>query len=80
MKIKHGPQEIEVDPVEVIKAEEPWCEYVLADGTKIKVKHVLGAVFRAKEVYIDTEEPLYVVRSQNVVMATEVPEELKRKG
>jgi len=80
MKIKHGPQEIEVDRVEVIKAEEPWCEYVLADGAKIKVKHVLGAVFRAKEVYTDSEEPLYVTRSQNVVMAIEVPEELKRKG
>jgi hypothetical protein len=80
MKIKHGPQEIEVDPIEIVKAEEPWCEYVLADGTKIKVKHVLGAVFRAKDVYTDSDDPLYVTRSQNVVIASDVPEALKRKG
>jgi len=79
MKIKHGPQEIEVDPVDIIKAEEPWSEYVLADGTRIKIKHVLGAVFRAKHVYTESDEPLYIARSQNVVMATEVPEDLKRK-
>ena len=80
MKIKHGPQEVEVDPVEIIKADEPWCEYVLADGTKIRIKHVLGAIFRAKELFNEGGEPLYITRSQNVVMATDVPEDLKQKG
>jgi len=80
MKIKYGPQEVEADPVEIVKADEPWCEYVLADGTKIRIKHVLGAVFRACDVYNDSGEPLYITRSQNVVIASEVPDDLKQEG
>ena len=79
MKIKYGPREIEVDPVEVMKSNEPWCIYELADGTKIKVKHVLGAIFRAKEEFTDSDEPLYITRSSNVIVPFEVPEGLKRK-
>lgn len=80
MRIRHGTRDIEVDPVEIIKAEEPWCEYALEDGTRIKIKHVLGAIFRAREVYTESGEPLYITRSQNVVMAAEVPERLKKEA
>jgi len=80
MKIKYGSQEVEADPVEIIRADEPWCEYVLADGTKIRIKHVLGAIFRASDTYNDSGEPLYITRSQNVVIASEVPDDLKQEG
>ena len=79
MKIKYGPQELEVNPVEIVKADEPWCEYVLADGTKIRIKHVLGAIFRARDVYNDNGEPLYITRSQNVVIASETPDDLLKQ-
>ncbi|GAG20519.1 unnamed protein product [marine sediment metagenome] len=79
MKIKYGPNEVEADPIEIVTATEPWCIYELADGTKIKVKHVLGAIFRAKNEFTDSNEPLYIIRSQNVVVPFEVPEDLKRK-
>lgn len=80
MKIKYGPREIEADPIEIVKANEPWCVYELEDGTKIKIRHVLGAIFRAKAEYTDSDEPLYITRSSNVIVPFEVPEELKRKG
>lgn len=80
MKIKYGSREVEADPVEIIKVDEPWCEYVLADGTKIRIKHVLGAIFRASDTYNDDGEPLYITRSQNVVIASEVPDDLKQEG
>ena len=79
MKIKYGPKDVEADPIEVVNATEPWCMYELADGTKIKIKHVLGAIFRAKNEFTDANEPLYIIRSQNVVVPFEVPEDLKRK-
>ena len=79
MRVKYGSEQVEVDPVEIIKAEEPWCEYTLADGTKIRVKHVLGSIFRAKSTFNENGEPLYITRSQNVVFAAEIPEDLKKK-
>ena len=79
MRVQYANQEVEVDPVEIVEAKEPWCEYLLADGTKIRVRHVLGAIFRAKNIYNDSGEPLYITRSQNVVIAVEVPDEIRRK-
>ena len=79
MKIKFGPNEVEADPIEVVDTNEPWCVYELADGTKLKIKHVLGAVFRAREQFTDSNEPLYIIRSSTVVVPFEVPENLKRK-
>ena len=53
---------------------------MLADGAKIRIKHVLGAIFRASDTYNDSGEPLYITRSQNVVIASEVPDDLKQEG
>ncbi|MCK4513744.1 MAG: hypothetical protein KAU31_00730 [Spirochaetaceae bacterium] len=78
MKINYGPNEVEADPNEIVNATEPWCIYELVDGTKIKVKHVIGATFRAKNEFTDSNEPLYIIRFQNVVVPLEVPEDLKR--
>jgi hypothetical protein len=42
MKIR-GPDEsqMEVDPVDVVEANEPWAIYKLADGTELRVRFVL---------------------------------------
>jgi len=79
MKIKHGRQDVEVDQIEVVKSDEPWCEYSLADGSKIRVRHVLGAMFRAQHSFTEDEDPLYITRSQIVVIPAEIPDDLRRK-
>ncbi|HAF70794.1 MAG: hypothetical protein XD60_0148 [Acetothermia bacterium 64_32] len=79
MKIKYGGEEIEVDLVDVVEAKEPWAEYKLSDGTKLKVRFVLGAVYRAKDKYTEGGDPVYITRSQNIVVAI-VPDELRKEG
>ena len=64
---------------------EQWSEYILVDGTIIKLKVVLQKISRAltldgKEIYYKEDgEPLYSVRFQNVVSAN-VPEKLLKRG
>jgi len=78
MKIKYGGREVEVDLVDVLEAKEPWAEYKLADGTELRVRFVLGAVYRARNEYTEDGDPLYITRSQNIVVAI-VPEELRKE-
>lgn len=80
MKIRYGQREVEVDPVQVVKADEPWCEYVLSDGSKVRARHVLGAIFRARELFTEDGDPVYITRSQVVVVPAESPDALRRKG
>jgi len=80
MKMK-GPdgKMIEADVVEVVESSEPWSVYKLSDGTELRVKFVLGVVYRARTAMSKEGEPIYVARSQNVVVAV-VPDHLKGEG
>jgi len=79
MQIKdQAGRPVEADLVEIVESSEPWSEYVLADGTTIRIKFVLGAAYRAKNKWNEDGDPLYVTKAQTVVMAV-VPDDLKRK-
>jgi len=68
---------VEGDVIGVAESSEPWSEYTLNDGTILKVKFVLGAVFRLKGKWTDDGDPMYITKSQSVVMAI-VPDKLKK--
>lgn len=57
--------------------DEPWCQYQLEDGTKLRIRLVLSEVIRVDGAYTLEGDPLYVARSSNVI-ATVVPEALRR--
>lgn len=77
-KIKMGQQEVEGSEVTFRSSSENWNEYLLDDGTVLKVKLVLTDVTRLDQ--WDTEgNPVYVLRSTNVV-STSPPERLKKPG
>ncbi|MFP3950783.1 MAG: hypothetical protein ACLFVP_01345 [Candidatus Bathyarchaeia archaeon] len=57
--------------------EEHWNTYELDDGTVLKVKLVLKGVKRVKGQYSPDGNPIYLVNSQNIVRATNIPEDLK---
>lgn len=52
---------------------EPWCELDCDDGTRIRVKLVVTEVIKIDGARTPEGDPVYVIRSSNVMHAT-VPE------
>jgi len=77
-KYNFGGREIMGQEVEFEAERESWNIYVLEDGTKLRMKTVAASIVRLDE-YLPSGEPMYLVNASNVV-ATDVPEQLKRKG
>jgi hypothetical protein len=50
--------------VEVIESKEPWSEYTLKDGTKIRLKQTLVNVIRLDDKKNLNGEPVYSIQSQ----------------
>ncbi|PYT82880.1 MAG: hypothetical protein DMG40_04435 [Acidobacteria bacterium] len=57
---------------------EKWNTYILADGTKLRMKAVVASVIRLDE-YLPNGDPMYMVNASNVV-ATDVPDQLKKRA
>jgi hypothetical protein len=49
--------------IEVLDAKERWSEYRLADGTTMRVKSVVIAVFRDEDQKTADGEPIYSMKS-----------------
>lgn len=52
---------------------EDWNIYKLPDGSRTKIKMVVGAVFRAKDRYDQFGDPMYLVNASNVVIGVPKP-------
>lgn len=59
-------------------AREHWNEYLLDDGTIIKLKPVATEVFRLDDRYDPQGNPVYLVKSTNVMVVSS-PEDLRKK-
>jgi hypothetical protein len=75
MKAPNG-ELVEAETIEVVRENPVWSRYELQDGSVIRVKPIVAAVFRTAK-YTEAGEPIYIVRYQNVV-AADVAESLKR--
>lgn len=73
-KIK-GPtgEMVEATELSFQNVREHWNEYLLDDGTIIKLKPVATEVFRIDEMRDPQENPVYVLNSTNVLVVN-VPE------
>lgn len=49
--------------VEMLEAKERWNEYRLADGTTLRLKPVMIAIFRADGQFTPDGEPVYNMKS-----------------
>lgn len=69
-KIK-GPdgKDHDVTPVGFQNAREYWNEYLLDDGTIIRLKLVATEVLRVEDMRDQNGNPVYVVKSTNVITA-----------
>jgi hypothetical protein len=69
--------EKEAELVEIRQADEHWNNYILADGTVLRMKQVATEVWRVLNEWDIEGNPLYLVKSQGV-MAVTASEQLRR--
>lgn len=77
-KINFQGKEVDATEVEFQTRKEDWSEYQLMDGSVLKMKLVVGDILRIEGMYDEEGNPLYRVKSSNVVMIKS-PDALKRK-
>lgn len=78
LKLPNG-QEVDATILSFQAAGEHWNEYLVDDGTVIRVKVVATEVLRLDEQYDAQDNPIYLLQSTNV-MAVSSPDKLKRRG
>ncbi len=79
IKVIWNGKEADAYPVKITGMDEKVQVYTLADGTTLHVRLVVTQVARVKDQYNEqTNEPVYVMRTQVVASALANPE-LKKK-
>ena len=76
VELRIGDKTVEGTLVDFETMREEYNSYKLADGSIIRMKTVVTNIIRTAE-FTPTGEPVYIVNSQNVLVA-DVPDELKR--
>ena len=69
---------VDAELIEISQASEYWNQYILEDGTMLKMKLVTTKVVRLVGQYDQMGNPVYFVNSTNVV-SVECPDNLKKK-
>ncbi len=77
--INFGGKQVEASPVEVNQSSERWNDYILEDGTLLKMKLVLKKVLRVDSEYDAEGNPVYVMQSTNVTSVS-ASKNLKRSS
>lgn len=65
------------DSIGIASSNEPWAQYVLEDGTTVKVKLVMLDAVRLDE-FNETNDPVYQFQFQQIIGVV-APDKLKRK-
>ena len=65
--------------VDIVESIERFNEVRLDDGTVLRVKIVTTEVTRIDDRWDEEGNPMYAIKSHNVVTVSEAPENLKRK-
>lgn len=72
----NGPV-VDAELVDVQSSQESWSQYLLGDGTSLKLKVVVTEVWRAVDVYDAEGNPQYIVKSGNILVVN-APDELRK--
>ncbi len=78
-KIPFKGQEVDATEIDFQTRKEEWNDYQLMDGSVVKIKLVVTEIFKVPDEYDNEGNPVYVVRSKNV-LAIRSPDNLKRKA
>ena len=78
IKVPYQGKSYDALDMEFKTIKEEWNEYETSDGSSIRLKVVVTNIARVKGQYDKVGNPIYVVRSSNVVSIVS-PENLKQK-
>ncbi len=76
-KIPFQGQQVDATEVDFETRKEDWNEYQLMDGSTIKMKLVMAEIFRVEGRYDNEGNPIYVLKSKNVLIVRS-PDDLKK--
>ena len=76
VELKLGDKTVEGTLVDFETVREEYNSYKLSDGSIIRMKTVVTNIIRTEE-FTPTGEPVYIINSQNVLVA-DVPDQLKK--
>lgn len=65
--------------VDVEESTERFSDIRLSDGTRIRIKPVITEAVRVDDQWDVEGNPIYVVKSANVMTVSEVSDDLKKK-
>jgi hypothetical protein len=74
-----GGEEVEAEPVGFRASGEHWNEYLLDDGSVVRIKLVVTEVLKVKDMYDQQGNPAYVVQHSQVTNV-DAPDDLKKGG
>ncbi len=77
-KVQIGTEAVDGVDLDFRTLREEWNEYETEDGSRIRVKLVVSEIIRTDRYDMQTDQPLYVIRSGNIVV-TKAPDELKEE-
>lgn len=77
VELKLGDKTVEGTLVDFETVREEYNSYKLSDGSTIRMKTVVTNIIRTEE-FTPTGEPVYIINSQNVLVA-DVPDQLKKQ-
>ncbi len=77
VRIRLAGREVEAVEVPINQSAEQWNQYLLEDGTVLRLKPVATAALRVVGVFDEEANPVYVMKSTNVV-TVQAPESMRR--
>ncbi|HNX81089.1 MAG TPA: hypothetical protein PKL77_02975 [Candidatus Omnitrophota bacterium] len=76
--VQYAGQEVPAVPVDISQSREQWSEYVLDDGTLLRIKLIVTNILRLEGKFDEENNPVYLVKSTNVT-SVKVPGNLKKR-
>lgn len=67
LKVKVNGEEVAAVELSFETKREEWNEYTCEDGSTVRLKTVVQRVYRTEKRNQETGEPIYLVRSSNVM-------------
>lgn len=77
-KVNYQGREWDAERVDVNQATEYWNQYLLEDGSVLRLKTIVTEVVKLPDQYDLEGNPVYVTKSGNIVVVS-APESLKKR-